>query len=168
MIPELGNMCYEDRLKSLNLPSLSYRRLRCDAIETFKYLNAWYILWTVPYWYHLVSPLEVWLHEDTASSFEKETARSQWEQNVVGFRIVNFWNDLQEHLVTADSVIIFKNRFDKHCLHLGFCTDIEDLLKKRWWLCPWSSVGRLPAYGRLKKKMMIMMMMFGDLAMTDL
>ena len=55
--------------------------------------------------------------------------------NVLGFRVVNFWNDLPEHLVTADSVNIFKNRFDKHCSHLRFCTDIEDLFKKRWWWC---------------------------------
>ena len=27
--------------------------------------------------------------------------------------------------MTADSVNIFKNRFDKHCSHLRFCTDID-------------------------------------------
>ena len=39
LIPELCNMCYENRLKSLDLPSLSYRRLRGDPIKTFKYLH---------------------------------------------------------------------------------------------------------------------------------
>jgi len=56
----------------------------------------------------------------------------QWA-NVLGFRIVNFWNDLLEQLVTADSVNI-KYLSDKHCLHwiwLRFGTDIEYLLKKR-------------------------------------
>ena len=44
------------------------------------------------------------------------------ESNVLGFRVVNFRNDLPEHLVTAHSVNIFKNRFDKHCSHLRFCS----------------------------------------------
>ena len=35
-LPAYGNMTYEDRLRRLNLPSLAYRRLRGDAIETFK------------------------------------------------------------------------------------------------------------------------------------
>jgi len=29
-------LCYEDRLKAMDLPSLLYRRLRGDAIETYK------------------------------------------------------------------------------------------------------------------------------------
>jgi len=47
------------------------------------------------------------------------------QSDVLGFRIVNLWNDLPAHLVTADSVNIFNNHFDKHCLHLRFCTDID-------------------------------------------
>ena len=98
----------------------------------------------------LSQPTEVGSREDTASSFRKETARSQRKQMFLDFV---FWNDLPEHLVlavfsrnalykstfylltyllvTADSVNIFKNRFDKHCSHLRFCADIEDLFKKR-------------------------------------
>ena len=43
-IPTLRHMCYEDRLKALDLPSLAYRRLRGDAIETYKYLHSFYTL----------------------------------------------------------------------------------------------------------------------------
>ena len=130
LIPELRNMCYENRLKSLDLPSLSYRRLRGDAIETFKYLHDIYTVDSsllIP----LSQPTGGVVTRGHSFKLQKRDSKISVRANVLGFRVVNFWNDLPEHLVTADSVNIFKNRFDKHCSHLRFCTDIEDLFKKR-------------------------------------
>ena len=66
--------------------------------------------------------------------------------NVLGFRIVNFWNSMPEDInndnnnnklicnmpdasvtdpVTAPSVNIFKGRFDKKYAYLQYCTDID-------------------------------------------
>ena len=42
LLPELKDMKYEDRVKALKLPSLMYRRLRGDLIETFKFRNQMY------------------------------------------------------------------------------------------------------------------------------
>jgi hypothetical protein len=42
MIPELRDMEYEDRLRALNLHSLTYRRLRGDLIETYKLTHGMY------------------------------------------------------------------------------------------------------------------------------
>ena len=39
MIYNLKKMSYEDRLKNLNLPTLKYRRLRGDMIETYKIIT---------------------------------------------------------------------------------------------------------------------------------
>jgi len=39
MVPALHNFLYADRLKRMDLPSLMYRRLRGDVIETYKYLH---------------------------------------------------------------------------------------------------------------------------------
>ena len=38
MIPGFRNLSYEERLRRLDLPTLTYRRFRGDAIETYKYL----------------------------------------------------------------------------------------------------------------------------------
>jgi len=39
MVPGLAKFSYEDRLHRMDLPSLEYRRLRRDAIETFKNIH---------------------------------------------------------------------------------------------------------------------------------
>jgi len=44
MIPKLRKMHYPDRLKQLNLPTLTYRRSRGDMIKTYKLLIGKYDL----------------------------------------------------------------------------------------------------------------------------
>ena len=39
LIPTLRNLSYPERLQSLNLPSLSYRRNHMDLIMAYKILN---------------------------------------------------------------------------------------------------------------------------------
>jgi len=46
IIPSLCRMSYEDRLKAIHLPSLIYRRLQGDAIETFNIFTV-FTTWTV-------------------------------------------------------------------------------------------------------------------------
>ena len=36
LVPKIKNLTYPDRLRALNLPTLSYRRLRGDMIEVYK------------------------------------------------------------------------------------------------------------------------------------
>jgi hypothetical protein len=42
IIPGLKNKTYEERLKHMKLPSLSYRHLRGDLIEVYKYTHGIY------------------------------------------------------------------------------------------------------------------------------
>jgi hypothetical protein len=42
MIPELKNKSYSERLKALNLPTLTYRRLRGDMIDVYKVMHQKY------------------------------------------------------------------------------------------------------------------------------
>lgn len=44
VIPGLKNFDYEKRLEKMKLPSMSYRRLRGDLIEVFKYTHGLYML----------------------------------------------------------------------------------------------------------------------------
>ncbi len=42
LLPGMYNLEYEIRLKRLNLPSLAFRQLRGDMIETYKYCQGFY------------------------------------------------------------------------------------------------------------------------------
>ena len=42
MIPSFAKLSYEERLRRIDLPTLEYRRLRGDAIETYKFLTGKY------------------------------------------------------------------------------------------------------------------------------
>ena len=44
MVPGLAKLSYEERLKKLGIPSLSYRRFRGDMIEVYKYLHGLYCI----------------------------------------------------------------------------------------------------------------------------
>ena len=39
LVPQLKSLSYEDRLRKVDLPTLSYRRSRGDMLETFKILS---------------------------------------------------------------------------------------------------------------------------------
>ena len=41
-IPGLSNLSYEERLRKINIPTLAYRRIRGDMIETYKILSEKY------------------------------------------------------------------------------------------------------------------------------
>ncbi len=107
---------YPDRLKKLGLPTLAYRRVRGDMIETYKIL-------------HGVNDREV----ADVLTLRKESARMDTIctrghslkllkprlnrtllQHSFAHRIVPIWNNLPEEVVTAPTLNTFKNRIDRH------------------------------------------------------
>ena len=49
ILPQLKHMNYSDRLKACKLPTLHYRRIRGDMIETYKILTGKYHIETAPF-----------------------------------------------------------------------------------------------------------------------
>lgn len=39
LVKSIKDLCYQDRLKFLGLPSLEYRRIRSDMVKVYKILN---------------------------------------------------------------------------------------------------------------------------------
>jgi hypothetical protein len=110
IIKECKNLSYIDRLKLLNIPTLKFRRVRGDMIETFKILNGIYDSHAVP-----ILPR----NSDTrtrGNSLKLLHVRSTYDVRKFSFasRIVNLWNSLPDHIILSDSVNSFKNRLDNH------------------------------------------------------
>ena len=80
LVPTLSKLRNEERLRQVDLPSLFYRRLRVDLIETYKHstYTAFTRLIVEPclHWHWKVME---WLLVGTAWSYERENIARLWE-----------------------------------------------------------------------------------------
>jgi len=126
MVPGLHNLHYGERLRRMDLPSLMYRRLRGDVIETYKYLHGIYAINSSTF-LPLSVPVSAGVNTRGHSlKLQKRDCKSVLRANTLGFRIVNLWNSLPEDVVSAPTVNSLKNRFDRHCSHLRYSYNWED------------------------------------------
>ena len=115
MVKGLQNLQYEDRLKSLNMFSLKYRRLRGDLIEVFKF----------------VTGVHAGYLEDMFE-FDREhrgrchrhklvvkQSRTRLRHSFFSRKVVSYWNSLPHDVVDATSLMLFKARLDKHFTSKG-------------------------------------------------
>ena len=110
MIPRLRNKPYEERLKELNLFSLSKRRLRGDLIEVFKMFKGFDNLNVDDY-------LTVDRTHATRSNGYKIVGKRFTSNEAKHFffnRIVNVWNGLPANIADCKTIETFKKRLDKH------------------------------------------------------
>ena len=104
LIPELRDRDYEDRLRTLKLPSLYYRG---DMIEAYKFTHSIYKTEQEP------------LQRETNTTtrghsykLKKERCNTRTRANFFHHRITNRWNNLCDDVVTAPSLNSFKSRLD--------------------------------------------------------
>ena len=99
-IPKIKNLTYPERLKALNLPTLSYRRVRGDMIEVYKIISNIYdsnrsqnILN-----FREKNSINLRGHQFTLEHKRLYTAT---RVNYFANRVVNNWNSLPENVVGA-------------------------------------------------------------------
>ena len=111
-IPSLRHLPYPDRLRQLHLPSLTHRRLRGDLIEAFKIFS-----------HYSTDPSEILhLHVPTQSTttrghhlkLQKDRNKTTIRNNTFSQRIVNNWNSLPQHIISAPSINVLKNHLYKN------------------------------------------------------
>ena len=116
----MNELSYEDRLKKLNLPSLEYRRIRGDMIETFKITHNIYDT--------RVSSNLLKLNKSSTRShgfkLEKARVNTRQYQNFFSNRVVNLWNNLPSDIVNADNINAFKNKLDSHLKDCIYSTNL--------------------------------------------
>ena len=107
-IPGLSKKTYQERLLDLKLPSIKYRQLRGDLIQTYKII-------------HNIDNLQCseffsFNQNNTRNSnlkLNKEFAQCNSRKNFLSLRINNVWNSLKETTKTADSMLKFKICIDR-------------------------------------------------------
>ncbi len=118
----IRDLPYEERLRKLRLPTLTYRRCRGDMIQVFKYLHSMYTC----------SSALLPLHQSEGRTTRghslkllKPSPRLRSRQAFFTQRFVNLWNSLPESAVTAPTVNSFKNRLDRAWLDVPFRYDYK-------------------------------------------
>ena len=109
-VNELHHLSYEQRLRKLNLFTLSFRRLRGDMIETFKIVNEFYDPIATP---HLPRST----YSRTRGNFQKlslQKSKMNTRKNFFTLRVCKHWNALPDAVIDCSTVGEFKNRLDKH------------------------------------------------------
>jgi hypothetical protein len=112
-IPSLKNLSYPDRLWKLKLPTLTYRRIRGDMINTYKILRGQGNRRAGP---------ELKLRNEAVQQRELRghaytlihpRCNKVQRKNAFPLRIITSWNSLSSEVVEAPDLDKFKNRLDK-------------------------------------------------------
>ena len=105
----MKGLTYEERLKKLKLPTLSYRRLRGSMIEVYKIFHIYDKAATpcLP-----LSNLNTRGHN--LKLYYSRSNKEHPKLHSFNQRVVHPWNSLPEDVVNSKNVNTFKNRLDKH------------------------------------------------------
>ena len=118
----MNSLPYEERLRSLKLPSLAYRRLRGDLIEMYKIVHEIYDPLSTKPLFKIDTTNKLRLH---CYKLIKTRVNTTMFQNFFTNRIITPWNSLPEEVVTASSLNLFKNKLDLCLQQYRFRRDID-------------------------------------------
>ena len=99
MVRGISTLEYEDRLRTLNLFSLKYRRLRGDLIETYKFVNGQ----DISYLKGMFEFSRQIRGRDHQHKLIIKQSRTRLRQSFFSRRVVGHWNKLPESVTSAAS-----------------------------------------------------------------
>ena len=115
MVPNIRNLTYSNRLKHLGLPTLQYRRLRTDIIQTFKIIKDIDIVDKNK----VFPPNRASVTRGHQEKIYKKYSRTNIRKFCFTQRIVDTWNSLPREVISATSINSFKNKINKHWKNLN-------------------------------------------------
>ena len=112
LIPKIKNLTYPERLKALNLPTLSYRRIRWDMIEVYTIISNIYDSNTSQTILNFreKNSINLWGHQFT---LEHTSLYTPSRVNYFANRVVNNWSSLPDNVIGAGTLNMFKNSLDR-------------------------------------------------------
>ena len=113
-LPSLKNLSYEERLQKLKLPTLRYRRLRGDMIETYKLMTGKYdhkIVNFMPKQHDSSTSLLTRGHQ--LKLYRQRAEKNLWN-NFFSLPVTSYWNSLPDNVVQSPNIKTFESRLDQH------------------------------------------------------
>ena len=101
MLPTQKNLTYEQRLRTLKLPTLRFRRLRGDMIETFNILKGINDRKVIEDLFELNQESKSRGH---TLKIKKQRSRLNVRKHFFTNRIVDMWNNLTEEIISAKNL----------------------------------------------------------------
>lgn len=119
LVPGLRMMTYQERLKYLDLPSVTYRRHRGDILQAFKLLHGLYNISTS------LLPLSNLSYNLSRHQYHlgKPRCNSNTRRLFFTQRVINYWNALPSRVVNAPSLNAMKANLDSHWGDYKFSVD---------------------------------------------
>lgn len=111
LVKDIKHLPYQDRMKQLNIPSLSFRRKRGDLIVIFKMVHG--LMKTDG----IIKPGT--RRQNTRGhcyKLLKQQAVRRERRCHITVRAVNAWNNLPEDIVTSSNLKTFKTKLDKYLI----------------------------------------------------
>ena len=119
LVTSLRHLCYEDRLKAMKLPSLSYRRKRGDMITMYKIMNGLIRINVTDLFEHTKTPYTRGHHQRVF----KTHATKRQRIDAFSQRVTNTWNNLPKSVVNSPSLNTFKNQIDEFWIEKRYTTN---------------------------------------------
>ena len=149
MVPGLGDKSFEDRLRELKLPTLTYRRIQGDMVEVFKLVNDMYYFDCTNLFTFRDQSERV--TRGNKKKLFKHRARLDVRKYSFSNRVVNLWNSLPDSVISAETVFCFETRLDNHWKDQDILYEYESklilnyrvILKTRSWCYRYSLVVNL-------------------------
>ena len=117
IMQKLKDKEYPDRLKTLKLLSMQYRRDRGDMIETYKFNQGEY---TSNYPFTNEEDISRRGH---SLKLKKGRFHTNVRKHFFTERVINLWNVLPDQIVGAPTITTFKNRLDQHWKQYQYSLD---------------------------------------------
>ena len=94
-IPGFNKLSYPDRLKKLKLPTMAYRRIRGDMIETYKIINEKYDPEASSFLRLLSNSGNRFNIRNNSNKIVQQRFKTSLRKNSFAVRVANVWNKYQ-------------------------------------------------------------------------
>ena len=122
MVRGLSGLCYRERLISLNLFSLHYRRIRGDLIELFKIYKGIDKLDFEKLF--MINSNHTRGH---TCKLVKKFVRTSSRQSFFTNRVIDFWNKLPSSIINSSSINEFKHMLDMYFIEHDLVFNTDDI-----------------------------------------